>query len=173
MNAPQLITVEPARVPIAPVAPVQSIFELLKIPIPTLPSSQPSTTNTSNISGELEVSNSTVAVDESTAETSLGPVEMEQSNGTESSGDLTKELAQAEKSVISSFDNMKTGDIATGHPALNLFAVPQEEESKCERATITAITIMPYDDRLVGMDIGTVLAIRWNRFYSHHSMLFA
>lgn len=154
LNSARLINVEPSQVPLPPAAPIQSLFEFLKIPIPTIPSilSQSTITTTLNPLNSTEDSNSTLFDSPINNSTYFDP-ELEPSNSTENTDNLIKDLALAEQSVLSSFKD----PIETTKPTLKLFAIPEtKEESKCENATITAITIMPYDDRLVGIDLDRV-----------------
>lgn len=154
LNSARLINVEPSQVPLPPAAPIQSLFEFLKIPIPTIPSilSQSTITTTLNPLNSTEDSNSTLFDSPINNSTYFDP-ELEPSNSTENTDNLIKDLALAEQSVLSSFKD----PIETTKPTLKLFAIPEtKEESTCENATITAITIMPYDDRLVGIDLDRV-----------------
>lgn len=89
----------------------------------------------SNETEGFESTNSTASL---SAKNSTNPeLDTELINGTESSGDLVREVAQAEQSLTSSFDKRRLSSVTTVRPALKLFAAPMKEDSKCEMSTIT------------------------------------
>jgi hypothetical protein len=105
-----------------------------------------SVANVSDLETEL---NSTLASDLISANLTAEELRTDMRNSsTTDDGDLAKELIAAEKSVQSSFSS-------TTMATLKLFAVPQKDAMNpvCEHATITAITLMPYEDTLIGMDL--------------------
>jgi hypothetical protein len=92
----------------------------------------------SNETDLLESANATISDENfSTRNSTSLELEADPTNGTESSGDLAKELAQAEQAVISSFSRNRVHGATTIRPSLKLFAAPMKEDSKCETSTIT------------------------------------
>jgi hypothetical protein len=129
INSARLINVEPSQIPNP--SPLENVFQLLKIPFP---STTVSTLTTEN-STEIETNNSTI------------------SDSTNSTDNLAQDLALAERSILKELND--TDKLVK--PTFKLFAVTSESKKKeCDNAIITAITTIPYDDRLIGMDLDRI-----------------